>query len=141
MGIDGQGKTFLVIEDSADDALLIRRAFASVGSCRAFICRNISEGKAYIQGAGMYGNRIEFPFPNAVLCDLWLAGESGNTFLRWLKGTKGFSNLPVYVLTGSNFDTDILAAKKLGAADVFRKPADFLQLRTMLANLAGKLCG
>jgi CheY-like chemotaxis protein len=132
-------KAFLVIEDSADDAVLIRRAFDSIEGCHAVICRNISEAKAYVQGAGMYQDRTEFPFPNAVICDLWLGGESGNEFLQWLKRTN-FRALPVYVLSGCNSPKDFLAAKKLGAVDILKKPADLGDLQRMLTDVASKLC-
>src|SRR5688500_15357999 len=114
---------FLVIEDNADDAALIRRAFHALQSCRAFVCRNLSEGRAYIQGAGMYQDRRKFPFPNAVICDLRLGGESGVEFVAWLKGMPEFCNIPIIVLTSSTSDQELIAAKERGAADVLSKPA------------------
>lgn len=134
------GKTFLVIEDSADDAALIRRAFDSMESCRAFICRNISEAKAYIQGAGMYEDRNQFPFPNGVICDMRLGDESGIQFLLWLKNTSGFPKLPVVVLSGEASAKEMAKAINVGADDVLRKPARFEDLRAMMTDLAGKLC-
>src|SRR5436305_11482190 len=68
--------TFLVLEDDANDALLIRRAFTNA-ACRAFVCRNTSEARAYLVGAGMYGNRDRFPFPDIFMTDLRLGDESG----------------------------------------------------------------
>lgn len=135
-----RGKTFLVIEDSADDAALIRRAFDSMESCRAFVCRNISEGKAYIQGAGMYQNRENYPFPNAVICDLLLGEESGLQFLSWLKTTSDFPSLPVVVLSGGASAREMAQAINEGAADVLRKPARLEDLQIMLTDLAAKLC-
>jgi len=135
-----RGKTFLVIEDSADDAALIRRAFESMDLCNAFICRNISEGKAYIQGAGMYGNRGKYPFPNAVICDLLLGEESGLQFLSWLKTKSEFPSLPVVVLSGGASAIEMAQAINQGAADVLRKPARLEDLQIMLADLAAKLC-
>ena len=46
----------LVLEDDAGDAILIRRAFTGQ-TCRAFICRNTSEARAYFLGSGMYSER------------------------------------------------------------------------------------
>jgi DNA-binding response OmpR family regulator len=134
------GKAFLVIEDSADDAALIRRAFDTIESCRAFVCRNNSEAEAYIQGAGMYQNRELYPFPNAVICDLRLGDESGMQFLSWLKSKSEFPNLPVIILSGAASAKDTVAAKNLGVVDVLRKPARFEDLQIMLTDLAAKLC-
>src|SRR5258706_1396640 len=134
------GKTFLVIEDSAEDAALIRLAFATVKSCRAFVCRNLSEARAYVHGAGMYADRERYPFPNAVICDLRLGGESGVEFVAWLKSTPNFMSLPIIILSSSPTPKDLIAAKSLGAVDVLQKPARFEDLRAMLADMAGKLC-
>jgi DNA-binding response OmpR family regulator len=135
-----RGKTFLVIEDSADDAVLIRRAFDAMESCHAFVCRNISEGKAYVQGAGMYQNRQQYPFPNAVICDLLLGEESGMQFLAWLRTKSESPKLPVIILSGAASAKEMAAAINLGADDVLRKPARFEDLQAMLMDLAAKLC-
>jgi CheY-like chemotaxis protein len=133
-------RIFLVIEDNADDAALIRRAFSSVESCQAFICRNISEAKAYIQGAGMYKDRDKYPFPNGVICDLHLSGESGMDFVTWLKLSSEYRDMPVTILTGSEAAKDFLVARRLGSVDILTKPSRFEDLKTMLADLAAKLC-
>jgi len=130
----------LVIEDNAEDATLIRHAFGSLESCNALVCRNLSEAKAYLLGSGMYANRSMYPFPNAVICDLNLRGESGVEFVAWLKGSADFSNLPVIILTGSASDADISAARERGALSVLRKPARLEELRSMLTDMASKLC-
>lgn len=135
-----RGKTFLVIEDSADDAALIRRSFDAMESCRAFICRNISEAKAYLQGAGMYQDRDSYPFPNAVICDLRLGDESGIQFLSWLKEKSDFPKLPVIILSGTASAKEMVQAINLGADDVLRKPAKYEELKAMMTDLAGKLC-
>ena len=132
------GKQFLVIEDSPDDAALIRRAFDAVEGCNAFVCRNISEAKAYVQGAGMYGDRKLFPFPNGVICDIRLGEESGTQFLSWLKGTQ-FKKLPVFILSGAS-PKELSAAKAFKPVAVLKKPARFEELQSMLNDLAGKLC-
>lgn len=133
-------KHFLVIEDSADDALLIQRAFGATDSCSAFICRNLSEATAYLQGAGMYGNRRDFPFPNAVICDMHLGFESAVDLLGWINRSKEFQSMPVIILTGTASTRECEVAKYLGALEVLRKPAKYEDLRGMIQDLVGKLC-
>jgi two-component system response regulator len=133
-------KSFLVVEDNAEDADLIRLAFSSLESCNAFVCRNLSEARAYMQGSGMYADRVAHPFPNAVICDLNLSGESGVEFVGWLNTTADYKTLPVFVLTGSTSEADISAARKRGAVSVLKKPPGFDQLRLMLNDMAAKLC-
>jgi CheY-like chemotaxis protein len=134
-------KQFLVIEDNADDAILIQRAFAATDGCSAFVCRNLSEAKAYLQGAGMYQNRQVFPFPNAVICDMHLGTESGLDFLKWVKASKEFQSMPVVILTGNSTTRECVLAKESGALEILYKPAKYETLRTMLQDMAAKLCG
>jgi two-component system response regulator len=128
-----------VIEDNADDAELIRRAFRAVESCRALVCRNLSEGRAYIQGAGMNRDRREYPFPNAVICDLRLGGESGVEFVAWLKSIPEYCKVPIIVLSSSASDKELIGAKNSGASDVLRKPARFEESQALLTDLTRKL--
>jgi CheY-like chemotaxis protein len=130
-----QPKVFLVIEDNAYDAALIRLAFNSLGSCTASVCRNLSEAKAYMRGSGMYSDRSMHPFPNAVICELNLEGESGVEFVIWLTASADFRRLPVVILTGSTSQADILAARERGAVSILTKPARFEELRAMLMDL------
>ncbi|HUS34135.1 MAG TPA: hypothetical protein VM680_02165 [Verrucomicrobiae bacterium] len=132
-------KNFLVIEDNCDDAVLIKRAFKATDSCHAFICRNLSEAKAYLDGAGMYANRNEHPFPNAVISDMHLGIESAVDFLKWLKGSSEFNPLPVFILTGTASTREAALAKELGALEVFRKPSKYEDLKGLVRDVAAKL--
>lgn len=112
-----------------------------MGLIRPIVCRNLSEAKAYLCGAGLYANRRRFPFPNAVICDLHIGYESGVDFLKWVKQREEFRAMPVIILTGTASLAECAMAHELGALEVLRKPSDFDDLQTMLADLAAKLCG
>jgi CheY-like chemotaxis protein len=133
-------KNFLVIEDNPDDALLIKRAFKATDSCRAFVSRTLTEAKAHLQRAGMYGDEDRFPAPDAVICDMHLGMDSALDFLEWIKARSEFSFLPVYVLTGTASTSECGRARELGALDVLKKPARYEDLRGMVEDLAAKLC-
>ena len=133
-------KNFLVIEDNADDALLIKRAFHATHSCQAYICRSLGEAKAYLDGLGIYADRDKYPIPNGIICDMHLGLESGVDFLKWIKGHEKFLSMPVFVLSGTASTRECDIARELGAVEVMRKPARFEDLRSMLHDLAGKLC-
>jgi CheY-like chemotaxis protein len=133
-------KNYLVIEDDLDDALLIKRAFKGLDSCSVFVCRNLGEAKAYLAGAGIYRNREQFPFPNAIICDMHLGFESAGDFLKWIKASPEFHSMPVTILTGTASTREAAMAKELGALEVLRKPNRLEDLRQMLADLAAKLC-
>ncbi len=129
----------LVLEDDANDAILIRRAFASA-ACRVFVCRNTSEARAHFLGAGMYADREQFPFPDLFVTDLRLGEESGIKFLAWVRDFEGARNLPVVVLSGAATPADILAVQRLRAMRVLIKPANVLALQEMLILASRELC-
>jgi CheY-like chemotaxis protein len=133
---------FLVIEDNAENAVLIRRAFSALATCGAFVCRNNSEAKAYVLGAGMYSQRDKFPFPTAVICDLRFGDESGIDFLDWIKShAPEHQKLPAYIMANRYAPDEIKAAKQRGATEILKKPETQEGLQNMLNGLAAKLCG
>ena len=131
--------TILIIEENANTANLVRAAFDKLDDCDAFVCRNNSEAKAYLLGAGMYKDRQKYPFPRAIVSDPGSSDNPGLDFLRWVKSESGCAHLPVYVLI-SRSNVDEALAKELGAAKVFKKPAAIEELQDLLSDLAMKLC-
>lgn len=132
-------KTILVIEENATAAELVRGAFRDLATCTAFVCRNNSEAKAYLVGAGMYCDRREYPFPRAIVSDLVTDDHSALELVRWMKEEQSCRNLPLYILTTST-EPHEAQAKELGAAKVFKKPASLSELQDLLNDLAMKLC-
>lgn len=128
----------LVIEDSAEDAFLILQAITTA-DCQAFVCRKISEAKAYLEGSGLFFDRRKFPFPDAVIADLDICGESGLEFIRWLRGHVQFERLPTFVLSGSLSKEALSEAQELGVSRVMQKPQDFRMLERTLAQLTSEL--
>src|SRR5687768_2782297 len=129
----------LVLEDDANDALLIKRAFTGA-ACRTFICRNTSEARAYFLGAGMYADRDLFPFPELFVTDLRLNEESGIQFLAWVRALDECKDLPVIVLSGAITPSDILAVQRLRATRVLIKPANPVDLQALLSLASRELC-
>jgi DNA-binding response OmpR family regulator len=134
-----QVSTILIIEENANTANLVRAAFDKLEGCDAFVCRNNSEAKAYLLGAGMYKDRQRYPFPRAIVSDPGSNDNSGLDLLRWVKSETTCANLPVYVLI-SRSNVDEAMAKELGAAKVFKKPVATEELQDLLSDLAMKLC-
>lgn len=132
-------KTFLVLEDDADDATLIRRALSNA-ACQAFVCRNTSEAKAYVQGAGMYADRHRFPDPDVFITDLRLGEDSGVDFLAWLRDNNYLQGVPVVILSGAATPADLLAVKHMDVTRVILKPSDTIALQDLLIELQRELC-
>jgi DNA-binding response OmpR family regulator len=128
----------LVIEDNAEDAFLILQAITTA-DCQAFVCRNVSEGKAYLEGAGLFFDRRKYPLPDALIADLKVGGESGLEFIRWLRAQPSFEHLPTFILSGSLSKEDIAQAQNLGVMRVMQKPQEFRTLERTLAQLTNEL--
>ncbi len=71
--------------------------------------------------------------PDLVLLDVLMPGEDGLSLLRWIRG---FSEVPVIMLTGEADTSDRVAGLELGADDYVSKPAD---LRELLARVRSAL--
>jgi DNA-binding response OmpR family regulator len=132
-------RVFLIVEDSEEDAFFIRRAFID-SACEAFVCRNTSEARAYVLGAGMYQNRTKFPFPEVVISDLRLGAESGINFLKWFRSQKTLNAVPFILLSGAATAQDMELAKKIGATKVVVKPGDSTAFHDLIVKLLREFC-
>lgn len=128
----------LLAEDSEDDILLVRKAFA-----RAFInnplhvVRSGAEVVAYLTGEGKYSNRDEFPLPDLMLLDLNMPVMDGFEVLKWLRQQPSLKSLRVIVLTASAHIRDVNIAYQLGANSFLVKPLDFENFVQMSQFLSG----
>jgi len=117
---------FLLVEDDEDQVALIRRAFDKAKIVNPVqVVRSGEEAMVYLEGAGPYSNRHEFPLPKLVLLDLKMPGISGFDVLRWIRRQPGLKALRVVVLTASNEIRDVNEAYELGANSFLVKPVDF----------------
>ena len=77
---------FLLVEDEEDHVVLVRRAFDKAKILNPLqVVRSGEEAMVYLEGAGPYSNRDEFPLPKLVLLDIKMPGISGFDVLRWLR--------------------------------------------------------
>jgi CheY-like chemotaxis protein len=117
---------FLLVEDDEDQVSLVRRAFLKANIVNPMqIVRSGEEAMVYLEGAGPYANRDEFPLPRLILLDLKMPGISGFDVLRWIRKQPALATLRVVVLTASNEIRDVNLAYELGANSFLVKPVDF----------------
>jgi len=117
---------FLLVEDSGDDVLLIRRAFVKAKVLNPLqVARNGEDAIAYLAGTGKYFNRAEFPLPALVLLDLKMPGLNGFDVLRWVRQQPTLRALRVVILSSSDDMRDVNSAYQLGANSFLIKPVDF----------------
>lgn len=136
-----QHSSFLIVENDPNDAFLIQRALSTANCGHASLCRNPSEAKAFLKGAGMYADREKYPFPDLILTDLRMQDELGTELVEWIRSREPpIRDIKVLILTGSATPMQFAAAQKVGAQGVHRKPSKLEDLEKLLASIAAEYC-
>ena len=124
----------LLVEDSADDEMLTKRAFLKQQILNPMVvCRDGAEALDYFLGAD--GAKNLSGRTHLVLLDLNLPKVSGLEVLAQLRANPATALMPIIVLTSSDEDTDLREAYRLGANSYIRKPVDF----NSFANVAAQI--
>ena len=125
MGVPEQA-CILLIDDNEDDIVLARRALAQAQILNPlYVLRDGEEAMAYLQGAGKYADRSEFPLPDLVLLDLKMPRMDGFELLHWVRHQPALRALRIVVLTSSEEIYDVNRAYGMGANSFLVKPFDF----------------
>jgi CheY-like chemotaxis protein len=116
----------LLVEDRADDILLVQKAFAKGDINNPLVVvRDGEEAMAYLTGEGRFSNRAEYPLPDLILLDLKMPRIDGFEVLGWIRRQPGFASIRIVVLTSSDAIQDVNRAYALGANSFMVKPLDF----------------
>jgi two-component system alkaline phosphatase synthesis response regulator PhoP len=83
--------------------------------------KGFGEGKCFWQA-------LEEKQPDLVLLDIMLPGEDGLAILQKLRSAKGFSKLPVIMLTAKGAEYDKVLGLESGADDYLAKPFGMMEL-------------
>jgi CheY-like chemotaxis protein len=128
--------TVLLVEDSEDDQILIRRAFAKAKLANPLhVAEDGDKAVAYLAGEGPYADREKHPLPTIILLDLKLPRRSGHEVLEWLRAHPDLRRIPVVILTSSAESEDVRRAYELGANSYLVKPVAFEGLMEMVRTL------
>jgi CheY-like chemotaxis protein len=128
-------RTILLVEDEEGDVFFMRKALQEVGVLNPL--QVASDGRQaidYLEGAGKFANREEFPLPCLVLLDLKLPRVMGLDVLKWIREQTEVATI-VVILTSSKEETDIATAYRLGANGYLVKPSDLNQLIDMAKSI------
>ena len=128
-------KPILQVEDDANDVILLEHAMKNAGVTNPI--QVVSDGRQaidYLQGAGKFGDREQYPMPCLVLLDLKLPYVMGLDVLKWIRQQIG-TELVVIMLTASAEEADIKTAYNLGANAFLTKPSEASRLEEMLKAL------
>lgn len=133
MNVMAADLTILLVEDSKEDALLFRLAFAKAGIAGKLLFA--PNGKVAIEML----SQPEQPWrPDIIFLDLKMPMISGFEVLRWIQLQNFQSRLHVVVLSGSPHEEDRTLALELGASDYVVKPIAIDDLRHRLFPLSDK---
>ncbi len=128
--------TVLLAEDDPDDVLLAQIAFEKARLANPLmVVRDGEEAIAYLKGEGIYSDREKYPLPILLLLDLKMPKLTGFQVLEWLQTQPQLSQLPVAIMTSSDFDPDVNRAYELGANSYLVKPPDAGALLALVQRL------
>lgn len=125
--------SILIVDDSEDDLLLIKRAYRKNGTSdeiRTVLSGN--EAIRYLNGEGEFADRRRFPYPTLVMTDLKMADGDGFHVLENMKNHPEWCVIPVLVLSSSEDLDDIKKSYELGASCYMSKPHSIEELQELL---------
>jgi len=124
-------KPILQVEDDANDVFLLQHAMNKAGVTNPI--QVVTDGQQaidYLNGAGKFADREQFPLPGLVLLDLKLPHVMGLNVLRWIRQQPG-NPMVVIMLTASGEEADIATAYRLGVNAFLVKPSQASKLEEM----------
>ena len=127
-------KTILLVEDNPDDLELAIRTLRKSGH-GVGVARDGVEALDYLFGTGAFAGRDTAVRPTVILLDLKLPRLGGHEVLERLRKDKRTQLIAIVVLTSSDERDDVRGAYARGANSYFRKPVEFSQFTTMLAEV------
>lgn len=123
------GRTIYIVEDDADDMLLISEAVHSADKCIKIIsCENGEELIAKIELTSV-------DQPSLILLDMNMPKMNGIETLRYIRSNAALDHIPVVMLsTADNLDL-IESAYKAGVNTFYTKPANYQDLKSIAREL------
>src|SRR5690242_12830758 len=117
------------INDNTDDQVLFQAACQQANvPFQWHVAESAERGISYLQSLLALSRTQAVRWPDLVVLDVVLPGESGLSVLEFIRATPGIRPLPVVVLTGHSSTALQETALKLGANAFYQKPTNFGEL-------------
>lgn len=127
-------KVILLAEDSADDAVAIKRVLTNAGILNPVtVVQNGEKAICYLKGEGDFADREQHPHPEVLFLDLLMPGGDGWEVLKWLKAHPTKKTMLVVVLTGVAQRQMLREAYLAGANSFLLKPLNRPELDSLVA--------
>ena len=128
-------KPILLVEDDENDVFFFMRAVKRLGIVNPVqVASDGQEAIDYMEGAGKFADRHQFPFPYLVLLDLKLPQVRGLDVLRRIREIHGPKPI-VVILSSSRNAADVSCAYERGANAYLAKPASFDGLVKLIGSV------
>jgi|SRR5688500_4224310 len=126
-------KPVLLVDDSWDDALLLKRAFRRAAVPNPIV--HLPGGELELEELETILQRRDCWTPALILLDVKMPKVDGFEILKWVKSRVEFTSVPTVMLTSSNLPQDILRAETLGATCFLTKPQTFQELMSLVNRI------
>ena len=129
-------RTILLVEDNADDEVLMLRALRKNNiKNEVFVARDGAEALDYLFARGKFDERDHKDVPVVILLDLRLPKIGCLEVLSEIRENEVTRFIPVVILTSSDEDEDLIESYKRGANSYVRKPVDFAEFSKVVNHL------
>ena len=134
----GSAPAILIVDDSSDDVLLLKRAFKKTGVANPIHCvKSGREAIAYLKGVAPFEDRGKNPIPSVILLDLQMPDGDGFEVLQWVRNKFPNGGLLIVVLTRVEELRKINRAYSLGANSFLTKPGNPEELQELIRIFSG----
>jgi CheY-like chemotaxis protein len=126
--------TILLVDDDADDRLLVREAFEENHLLN--VMDTVEDGEElmdYLYRRGKFTGKTTRP--SMILLDLNMPRKSGLEALKEIREDAELRSIPVVVLTTSKAEEDIIRSYELGVNSFIVKPVTFESLVELVRTL------
>ena len=125
--------TILLVDDDRLDVELISEAFQDgrLGN-RLYVAEDGEKAMSFLR---QEGENAGMPRPDLILLDLNMPRKDGREVLADLKADPNFARIPVFIVTNSQEENEILKAYNLGVACYITKPIDVSKLMAAVSSI------
>ncbi len=127
---EGIFNILLVEDDPADAALALRALGQSKAPTKVYLAKDGDECLRFLRRQGPDFEQV--PRPSLILLDLNMPRISGHEVLAAVKEDETLRNIPIVVLTTSDFEHDVVRSYNLGANSFITKPVDVEQFISLI---------
>ena len=118
--------SILLVEDDETDIETVQRAFKKISVTNPlFVTKNGKEALEFLRHEGNYSKPEDSPRPGVILLDLNMPIMGGKEFLRTMREDDSLKNIPVFVLTTSAEEEDVISSYNFFVAGYIVKPIRF----------------